>query len=149
MAPIAQITQIAPMSLTHRPPAVDSRSALLGPHPRGSRKPLGRDFRSSTEEQKKSSELRNLSSEVSFHSSELLFPGSVGKFRFLVSYLEIPPEKSEMRTERLVMRGERGLVSVSALTCEIERRFILSQSCSLSLRERGGSLVQSVVTLRT
>ena len=80
---MSQITLIAPMSLAHRQPAVDNRSALLGPHPRGNRKPLGRDFRSSTEEQKNSSELRNLSSEVSFHSSELLFPGSVENFRLL------------------------------------------------------------------
>ena len=58
---------------------------------------LGGDFGNSSEERENSSELRNLSSEVSFHSSELLFPGSVGKFRFLVNYLEIPPEKSEMR----------------------------------------------------
>ena len=52
---------------------------------------LGGDHRLFTEERKNSSELQNLSSELSFHSSELLFPGSVGIFRFLVSYLGIAP----------------------------------------------------------
>ena len=57
---------------------------------------IRRYFGLSSEETKKSSELSFHSSEVSFHSSEVLFRPSVGNFRFLVSYWEIPREISDL-----------------------------------------------------
>ena len=57
---------------------------------------LGRNFQTSTEERKNSSELRFLSSEVPFHSSELLFPGSVGSIRLLPGDSRFPRERLEL-----------------------------------------------------
>ena len=49
----------------------------------------GRDFETSTEESRNSSE-------VSFHSSEVLYPGSVGNFHLLAGDFPFPREKTQL-----------------------------------------------------